>query len=197
MKSKYEAVMNDGSPIEKLRAHIMSRGVAGIRTIAVYFRRLDENGDKKMDIDEFKEALSEYGISSSATEIQECFNDMDLDGTGKINFDEFLIALRPPLSDERKALIDQAFDKFDVDQDGHVTVEDLQGVYSAEYHPKFQSGEWTEEEVFKNWLDQFTAQSGDHEISREDFFDYYVGVSASIDEDDYFVEMMKSAWKLE
>ena len=35
------------------------------------------------------------------------------------------------------------------------------------------------------------------QIQREDFTNYYIGVSSSIDDDEYFVEMMKSAWKLE
>jgi Ca2+-binding EF-hand superfamily protein len=52
-------------------------------------------------------------------------------------------------------LINQAFDKLDASGSGEVTVSDLKGVYSAEYHPKFQSGEWTEEEVFQYWLQQF------------------------------------------
>ncbi len=34
----------------------------------------------------------------------------------------------------------------------------FQGVYSAECHPKYISGEWTEEQVFENWIDTiFTA----------------------------------------
>ena len=34
------------------------------------------------------------------------------------------------------------------------------------------------------------------QVTKEEFLDYYSGVSKSIDEDEYFVEMMKQAWKL-
>ena len=34
------------------------------------------------------------------------------------------------------------------------------------------------------------------QITKDDFVHYYVGVSSSIDDDQYFVEMMRRAWKL-
>ena len=65
------------------------------------------------------------------------------------------LPLQPPLSDERLELIDQAFDKMDHLGTGEITVDDLKGVYSAEWHPKFQDGSMTEEEVFTLFLQQF------------------------------------------
>lgn len=42
-----------------------------------------------------------------------------------------------------------------------VTVEDLRGVYSGRTHPKVQSGQWTEEEVLRRFLDNFdSSQDG-------------------------------------
>ncbi|ELT95363.1 hypothetical protein CAPTEDRAFT_222663 [Capitella teleta] len=194
LKDKYEHLKEEGTPLERLRAGVMSRGVTGIKTIGVLFRRIDQNGDKKLHFYEFDDAINEYGIEADAATKQECFNEMDIEGNGVVSFDEFLIALRPPLSESRLDLINQAFDKLDASGTGEVTVCDLKGVYSADYHPKFQSGEWTEEEVFQYWLQQFGGDE-DGTVSREDFVNYYVGVSSSIDDDDYFVEMMKSAWK--
>jgi len=34
------------------------------------------------------------------------------------------------------------------------------------------------------------------QVTKEEFINYYSGVSASIDDDQYFVAMMKNAWKL-
>ncbi len=67
----------------------------------------------------------------------------------------FFVCSQPPLSDARLDLINQAFDKMDRLGTGEITVEDLRGVYSAEYHPKYQSGEWTEDQVFQHFLQQF------------------------------------------
>jgi len=34
------------------------------------------------------------------------------------------------------------------------------------------------------------------QVTKEEFINYYSGVSASIDDDQYFVVMMNNAWKL-
>lgn len=54
-------------------------------------------------------------------------------------------------------MIAQAFQKLDRTGDGCVTVEDLQGVYNSKHHPKYKSGEWTEEQVFRSFLDSFDS----------------------------------------
>ena len=40
----------------------------------------------------------------------------------------------------------------------------LKGVYSAEFHPKFQSGEWTEDQVLENWLNNFSKEGGNYQV---------------------------------
>lgn len=64
------------------------------------FRRLDQNGDKKIDFYEFEDAIREYGVQADAATRKECFDEMDLEGNGVVNFDEFLIALRVSITGE-------------------------------------------------------------------------------------------------
>lgn len=61
------------------------------------------------------------------------------------------------MSSARRQVIAQAFQKLDKTGDGVVTVEDLQGVYNSKHHPKHKSGEWTEEQVFRSFLDSFDS----------------------------------------
>ena len=51
----------------------------------------------------------------------------------------------------------QAFRKLDKTGDGVITVEDLKGVYNPKHHPKYQNGEWTEDQVFRTFLDSFDS----------------------------------------
>lgn len=51
----------------------------------------------------------------------------------------------------------QAFRKLDKTGDGVITIEDLRGVYNAKCHPKYQNGEWSEDQVFRTFLDNFDS----------------------------------------
>uniref|UniRef100_A0A0M3HLF4 EF-hand domain-containing protein n=1 Tax=Ascaris lumbricoides TaxID=6252 RepID=A0A0M3HLF4_ASCLU len=59
------------------------------------------------------------------------------------------------MSQSRLAVIDLAFKKLDKTGDGVITVDDMKGIYNAERHPQFISGEKTREEVFAQFLKNF------------------------------------------
>merc|ERR1711941_207265 len=148
---------------------------------------------------EFTNGCRDYGCMLTAAEFKSVFNQIDADGSGTIDFDEFLMKLRPPMSDLRQNLITQAFEKLDKSGDGQITVEDSRGVYNSKQHKKFKTGEWDEDRVFQEFLKTFESTPGDKVdgiVTREEFLNYYSGVSASIDEDVYFDYMMRQAWKL-
>ena len=61
------------------------------------FKIFDDDGNKRLNKEEFKWGLRDYGISAdpnqqglSDGEIMELFNELDTDGTGSLSFDEFL-----------------------------------------------------------------------------------------------------------
>ena len=93
-------------------------------------------------------------------------------------------------------MVDKAFLKFDADGCGTIEASDLKGIYSAHMHPKVISGEMTEDEVFLEFLTNFGDKNGDGKISRQEWNDYYAAVSSSVDNDEHFVQLMKTAWKL-
>jgi Ca2+-binding EF-hand superfamily protein len=193
--TKLKATTTD--PVEKLRAACLERGAAGIKGLGRTFKIIDDDGNKSLDLNEFKKGIRDYGLVLEQAEVQEMFRVFDKDGSGTIDFDEFLQALRPPMSNGRKTLIRAAFTKLDKLCDGVITVDDLKGVYNVKKHAKYLSGEWSEERCLREFLDCFdTPNEKDGIITETEFMNYYSGVSASIDTDIYFDLMMRNAWKL-
>lgn len=185
------------SAIEKLRAKCLERGASGIKGLARFFRIMDDDKSKSLDLEEFLQGLQDAGVSLGRGEVEEIFHLCDKNKSGTLDLNEFLEMLRPPMSKTRKEIIGKAFQKLDRTGDGLVTVEDLRGVYNSQSHPKFRSGEWTEDQVFQAFLDNFDSPDDkDGKVTAEEFLNYYSGVSASIDSDEYFVDMVKRAWKL-
>lgn len=58
------------------------------------FRLMDDNRDRKLNAEELKLGLDEFGASMDATQVGELFKEIDKDGSGNISLEEFLRAVR-------------------------------------------------------------------------------------------------------
>ncbi|XP_053386875.1 calcyphosin-like protein isoform X3 [Mercenaria mercenaria] len=187
------------SLIEVLREQCLLIGCNGIKGLSVIFRAMDIDYSKRIVFEELKIALQRLGVLISENYLHTLFNALDLNKSGGIDFCEFMHKLRPPMKQCRIDVIDQAFEKLDANKDEAIMLDDLQVVYStnAKQHPKFISGEWTEEQVLRNFLDSIdTPGNPDGKVTREEFMNYYAGVSSTVDDDSYFDLMMRACYGL-
>lgn len=195
-----------GSPLlQKVREKIRGRAGAGeedgrvtIRRLGKHFRIVDDSGDRKLDAAELGKALREYGLEVSESEVGQVLQEFDQDDDGFVSYDEFMEAVRGPMSEVRKLCVQQAFKKIDYNKDGVLTGEDFKQFYSAKYHPQVLEGKITEDEAIAKFASRFEgSQKKNGIITWDEFQDYYNGVSASIDDDEYFVFMMARSWNLD
>ena len=184
--------------LNALREQLNKRGSKTIRNLGRTFRALDSfDGNRKVDRNEFAVGLRENGVSLSTQELSILFDYFDKDGDGSVCFDEFLVGVRGSPNSRRQALVDKAFLKFDRDGNGYVDANDLRGVYNCSHHPKVQRGEMTEDQAFREFLQSFNDRNHDGRVTKDEWDEYYAAVSSSIDNDDHFVQLMKTAWRLD
>jgi len=115
----------------QFKMQIQKRGGIGIRSLGVLFRRMDNNGNKKLDREEFTEALAAYGLFPKVVEIQALMKFYDVDGDGNITYEEFVRGLKDPLTERRKHMVDKAFALIDRNNSGTITVADIDAIYDV------------------------------------------------------------------
>lgn len=83
------------SAVERVRMKIAERGgLNGIRTLAKIMATMDNSGDKRLDREELKWGMRDYGVTLSDRELDIVLAAFDRNKDGKIDFDEFLRGIR-------------------------------------------------------------------------------------------------------
>jgi len=189
--------------IDRFRQKLAARGGRGILGLQRQFKIMDDDNSKLLNLAEFRKGCKDFRLDVSDAEIEDIFRIIDRDGSGEIDYDELIRAVRGPMNDFRKALVAQAWRKLDRDGSGVVDIDEIRDIYSARQHPAVRSGKKTEDEILGEFLETFELHHNirdrsqmDHRVTREEFEEYYNNISASIDDDRYFEEMMTNAWKL-
>jgi Ca2+-binding EF-hand superfamily protein len=181
--------------LAKICDTLKARGAHGIRGLGHVFRRMDNNGDKKFDRNEFMWGLRENGHKLTPSEFERIFKYFDKNNDGTVSYNEFLRGVRGEMNERRVSFVMMAFAKMDKDGSGKIDLSDVANTYDVTFHPKFKSGEATKDEILMEFMAQWD-DSKDGKVSKEEWIDYYTDVSASIDEDDYFELMMRNAWHI-
>jgi len=189
---------------EVLKNKLCTRGARGFIGLQRQFKIMDDNNSKSLDKYEFTKAMTDYMLGFTEGEIQKLFAYFDFDHSGLIEFDEFIRAIRGSMNEGRKAIVMKAFNILDKDGSGWIDMNDVKGVYKADKHPDVIAGKKTEDQILQEFLETFeTAHSmrnnnaPNYVVTKEEFEEYYNNISASIDDDAYFAQMITSAWKMD
>ncbi|KAL0891933.1 hypothetical protein ABMA27_015174 [Loxostege sticticalis] len=183
-------------PLEKLRLLCLSHGACGIMRLSRIFRRIHGDGDKHLNEHQFVNMLKKTALDFSEEDAKELFKRF-ANNSGYVSLDDFMIHIRPPMPDARRAKVEQAFNKLDRNGDGVISVEDIRKVYAVTSDPKYMNGEESTDQIMNKFLANFEQENiVDGKVTREEFMNYYNGVSVSIDNDCYFDLMMRQQFKL-
>ncbi len=158
---------------EEVKQTLLRRGNYAIRGLGRVFRNMDDNGNRKLDVNDFRFGMQDYGISLSKEEAVALMRRFDRDGDGMVNYDEMLRFLRGDINAARLAWIKKAYGKLDVNRDGTVTLMDIAQLYDASKHPDVMSRRKTKEQVYKEFMSQWDTQVADGIVTFDEFVDYF------------------------
>jgi Ca2+-binding EF-hand superfamily protein len=185
--------------VVRLRDYLAQRGTDGIgfSDLQRRFHTIDRDGTKTLHPEEFKNGLQKLNLNFPDHESSELFAFFDTYGYGYIDYEDFILNIRGPIHPRRRQLISTAWFTVDYNKEGAVDPEEVIGRYDASQHPDVRSGVKSSQEVFRDFLKAFEV-SGELEgkVTRKEFENYYYNVSASIDRDDYFEQVMRYTWRL-
>jgi len=184
-----------GDLIKDIKAKIFSRSSFGLRSLNRIFRKMDERGDRRLDVDDFRWGLLDFGIQVSPEEAQEVLNHFDSDKNGSVDFQEFLRSLKGDLNERRLECVRKAYSILDVNGDGQVKLDDIAKIYDASKHPEVMSGSKSERDLYIEFMSLWDTQEKDGIITFDEFCQYYSDISASVESDEEFEIIMQNAWK--
>ncbi|XP_057806679.1 calmodulin-like protein 30 [Salvia miltiorrhiza] len=95
--------------------------------VRMVFNKFDANGDGKISLQEYMQALRVLGGATTKREAAQTFQAADADGDGFIDLDEFT-KLYGSDADAKSSEIQSAFRVFDCDGDGKISAEELMEV---------------------------------------------------------------------
>lgn len=182
----------------KVKLAIQQKGGVGIRAMRRIFNQMDVNGNKKLDVSEFEQALAGYGIFLKKVELQALMKFYDVDQDGNISFEEFLNGLKEDLSERRLKMVKKAFAILDKDGSEKITISDIENIYDVSMNPEFLEGGKSKEQILKEFLDNFDGARGNNDgiVTWPEWYDYYSDLSMNTPSDEYFVKMMESTWQV-
>jgi Ca2+-binding EF-hand superfamily protein len=165
---------------------VKKRGAEGLQGLARNFKICDTNGSGKLDVEELAKCCKLCKLNLSPDELQTIFNFFDQDRSGLVSFEEFIRTVRGKMNPPRTKLVEKIFRTLDEQGDGSgtLTAADIAPAYNAADHPDVISGDKTEEQVLRDFLNAFEGQGGnqDGEITLEEWTGYYESISAGIDD---------------
>jgi Ca2+-binding EF-hand superfamily protein len=156
----------------------------------------DENNS--LNIETLFNAFKSIGLNIPQNDINNFFNLLDFSGTGKIALDDIINTIVDPILDHRKYYIVNKFAKFDTEKKGEVLISLLKEKYNPKGHPDVIAGKISEEEAFKQFCYTLDIYCGirmvKDAINYKQFVEYYNGISSSILDENYFIDILNGVW---
>ena len=169
-------------------------------TFALKIKRKEDKLKETVSYDDLCNSLLESNIFLNMDLIKDFFFILDLCDSNSISTNELLRLIRGNLNEKRKNLITEQFNNINTKNEKWISTIYLKSIYNNKEHPEVILGRKNENEIFNEFnytLDIFlNIKKRENKINYKDFIEYYIPISSSIDNDNYFENMIKGVWNI-
>eukprot|EP00644_Phytophthora_capsici_P017911 jgi/Phyca11/126370/e_gw1.62.271.1 len=185
------------SVLRKVQTGLRTRGIQALVELGRCLRLNDADGDGKLALGEFP--LKNSGVHITGRDAQSLFYHFDSNHDGAMSVNEFLSEMREPMNPRRQLVVRMAFDALDLSGSGELPAAVIATTFDARRLPEVSSGRKTDCEAHAEFLDTFglvTERQRQRNVNFDVWERYYANVSAAINEDDQFEQMVRNAWHI-
>lgn len=190
-------VATNDTILSTLRQSIISRGVDAFWNLRDFLKSLERQlvTGGKLDRVDLKAALIQWGISLNPRYLDTVLDMVDTGDMGLIEVRDFMNLVRGEIPANRQASIDTVFESLDVENVGSVPVEQLRNRFVGDNHPLVSLGGYSSDFALDHMMKCFESNRRlPSKVNRAMFLDYYGDLSACVDDDEYFLSIVRSNW---
>ena len=182
--------------MHQVRDYLASRGVRSLHKLVQSLRECCNDRTATVSQHELHRAFQLCGARVHDEDLALIFAHFNHDATGSIDFHEFMIGFIGELNARRLKLVRAAFNKLDSLGSGNLRAATAIQSFDAAVHPDVRMRQRTTEQVFREFHDTFDFADEHGVLSFDDWERYFAMLSACLQSDDLFEEIMTSCWHL-
>jgi Ca2+-binding EF-hand superfamily protein len=190
-------------PITILRKRVFARGPRSIMSLRRTFMLYDEDKNNHLSLKEFNKFLNDYRMNITNEEREKIFKLFDKDNSNTIDYNELVKGLVGTMNDYRTKIIERVYEKLDKEKTDKVSFDTIINSYDPYKHPQVLNGERNAQEILCRFIDLFeyhfnllNPDKDNEEVTKEEFLEFYNYISACIDDDKYFENVISRIWGL-
>jgi Ca2+-binding EF-hand superfamily protein len=183
--------------LAEVREAIRARGVDAFWNLRDFFKQFEKRmlSTGKIDREDLKSCLLDWGVQIPFHYLDTIVDLCDSKRVGLIDLNEFLDVLRGPLNNRREGLLRDVYDALDKRHERVVSMDEVKNNFRGDGHPLVTIGGLTPQDALNHLLKYFEVRDKlPPKVTYEKFRDYYADLSATIDDDYYFEDVLRSNW---
>ncbi len=186
--------------LEKIKKKINLNNGLIYYTLLSKINKKEDRMYKTISYIDFQSCIQESKISIDNSIIKDFYDVLDITEQNRVSTEKILNHIRGFLNERRKLIITEIFYKLNPNNKNYCDINKIKNLYNARNHPDVLKEKKSENQIINEFFftfDAFLKYKGRYnQISLDDFIEYYSPISASIPNDEIFIELLNKVWSL-